>query len=242
MIPPGVEPAGHTHAFDVYTNPLHSGQDVSVEVVARALADSIGLFERIAVGLLIVFAIFGGVVRFRMQKWIERVQAEKVEKSEVAEKSGWNRRVSSRTVGITSLAGLIAFSIVGCYAYYPSPGEVLEEMRLARTEVLSGATSRDYRRVLLWIPILEEWSRKLEVGYALRSFDLRPYQQMQAHLLRKKLELLEHAIGHASLANEHAKGIAASKSEIDLNQELREIDQRRLEISFNAQRLALAFH
>ncbi len=65
---------------------------------------------------------------------------------------------------------------------------------------------------------------------------------MQAHLLRRKLELLEHAIEHASLANEHATGTTASKSEIDLAQELREIDQLRSEISFNAQRLARAFH
>ena len=145
-------------------------------------------------------------------------------------------------MGITCLAGLVAFSVVACYAYYPPPGEVLEEMRLARTEVLSGATSRDYQRVLRWIPILEEWSRKLEVGYALQYFDLRPYQQMQAHLLRKKLELLEHAIEHASQATEQTKGITASKSKIDLDQELREIDQLRSEISSNAQRLAGSFH
>ncbi len=49
-------------------------------------------------------------------------------------------------------------------------------------------------------------------------------------------------LGHASLANEHTKGTTASKSEIDLDQELREIDQLRSEISFNAQRLARAFY
>ena len=64
---------------------------------------------------------------------------------------------------------------------------------------------------------------------------------MQAHLLRKKLELLKHAIEHASLTNEHPKGITDSKSEIDLDQELREIDQLRSEISSNAQRLVRAF-
>jgi hypothetical protein len=107
---------------------------------------------------------------------------------------------------------------------------------------LSAAVSRDYKRALHWIPILEEWSRKLEVGYALRSFDLRPYQQMQTHLLRKKLELLEHAIEHASLANENDKGANDGKIEIDLDQELREIDQLRSEISANAGRLHRAFH
>jgi uncharacterized protein len=242
LIPPGVEPAGHTHAFDVYTNPLHSGQGLTLESVVGKLAESIGIVERIGVGVLLTLAIFGWVVRFRMHGWMERIEAVKTETPNATKQSGWNRPVSPRAVGITCLAGLVAFSVVACYAYYPPPGEVLEEMRLARTEVLSGATSRDYKRVLLWIPILEEWSRKLEVGHALRYFELRPYQQMQAQLLRKKLELLEHAIEHASLAKEKAKGVIASTSEIDLDQELREIDQLRTEISANAQRLARAFH
>lgn len=242
LVPPGVEPAGHTHAFDVYTNPLHSGQGLTAELVLGKLAESIGVVDRIGVGVLLVMVIFGWVVRLRLQRWMERQETEKIEAPKSTKHSGWNRPVSPRAVGITCLAGLVAFSVVACYAYYPSPREVLEEMRLARTEVLSGATSRDYKRVLLWIPILEEWSRKLEVGYALRHFDLRPYQQMQGHLLRKKLELLEHAIEHASIATEQAKGLAASKSEIDLDQELREIDQLRSEISLNGQRLSRAFH
>jgi hypothetical protein len=240
LIPPGIEPAGHTHAFDVYTNPLHSGQGLSVESVVSMLAESIGVVERIGVGVLLALAFCGWVVRIRMHRWIVRLETEKIE-AKATQQSGWNRPVSPRAVGVTCLAGLVAFSVVACYAYYPPPGEVLEEMRIARTEVLSGASSRDYKQALHWIPILEEWSRKLEVGYALRYFDLRPYQQMQAHLLRKKLELLEHAVEHASLANEHAKGSAANKSGIDLDQELREIDQLRSEISFNAQRLVRAF-
>jgi len=241
LIPPGVEPAGHTHAFDVYTNPLHSGQSVTAAFVVSKLAESIGLVERIGVGVLVALAIFGLVVRNKMHHWIERLQTEKIKTSKATDQSGWNRPVSPRAVGLICLAGLIAFSVVACYAYYPPPGEVLEEMRIARTEVLSGAVSRDYERALHWIPVLEEWSRKLEVGYALRYFDLRPYQQMQAHLLRKKLELLEHAIEHASQANKQSRGNPANKSEIDLDQELREIDQLRSEISLNAKRLADSF-
>ncbi len=122
------------------------------------------------------------------------------------------------------------------------PQGSLEEMRIARTEVLSGASSRDYQHALHWIPILEEWSRKLEVGYAIRSFELRPYQQMQAHLLRKKLELLEHAIEHASEASEAEKKGDSDGASINLAHELAEIDQLRSEISLNAQRQVNTFH
>lgn len=237
LIPPGVEPAGHTHAFDVYTNPLHSGQQVTTSEIARMLSDSIGLVDRIGAGVLVVMAIFGWLVRSRLHNWIEQLHHESIATSNAEEPTGWNSPVSPRTVGVTCLAGLIAFSIVACYAYYPAPAEVLEEMQLTRADLLTGASSRDFQRVLHWIPILEEWSRKLEVGYALRNFDLRPYQQMQAHLLRKKLELLEHATEHAAKAKDQPAG----KAEIDLDQELREIDQLRHEIAANSRRLARAF-
>ncbi len=151
--------------------------------------------------------------------------------------AGLDRHVSPRVVGVTCLVGLVAFSVVACYAYYPAPREVLEEMRLARVDVLSGVSSRDFEQTLHWIPILDEWSRKLEVGHALRHFELRPYQQMQAHLLRKKLELLEHAIEHAL----DAKNEATAASQIVLEEELQEAKVLATEISDNARRLSAAF-
>lgn len=194
LIPPGVEPAGHTHAFDIYTNPFHSGTALTLATLWDALSDNLGIFDSVNLGLvLLLFAIGVAVRRFVSDEAADAVP-EHAETHEPLPDQGWNRRVSARTVGLTCLGGLVAFSIVGCYAYYPAASEVLEEMRLARVEVLSGLTSRDYERTLHWIPILEEWSRKLEVGYALRKFELRPYQRMQAYLLRKKLELLEHEI------------------------------------------------
>ena len=141
----------------------------------------------------------------------------------------FDRRVSSRTVGLTCLVGLVAFSIVGCFAYYPGTSEVFEEMRHARTEVLSGVTSREYDRALHWIPILEEWSRKLEVGFAIRNFELRPYQQMQAYLLRKKLENLEHAI----------EAIGSDQELTEIQRE--HLDQLRKQILDNSKRIADAF-
>lgn len=151
--------------------------------------------------------------------------------------TGLNRHVSSRLVGTICLGGLVAFSIVSCYAYYPAPDEVLEEMRLARTEVLSGAASGDFKRTLHWIPILDEWSRKLEVGYAIRYFQLRPYQQMQAFLLRKKLELLEHAVEHAL----EAASKDTELGKIQFEEERQEIKALQVEISKNGRRLIDAF-
>jgi uncharacterized protein len=110
-------------------------------------------------------------------------------------------------------------------------------MRLARTEVLSAVSSSDYKHTLHWVPILDEWSRKLEVGFAIRNFQLRPYQQMQAFLLRKKLELLEHAVEHAMEASNKKTELG----ETQLQEELLEIKALRGELSKNARRLADAF-
>jgi uncharacterized protein len=236
LIPPGIEPAGHTHAFDVYTNPFHSGQTLTVGYLAKQLADSIGLLDRLGLGALLTLALIGAVARYGLSSWSESLETKVNPSPETAKQEGWDRNVSPRVVGLTSMAGLVAFSVVACFAYYPPPREVLEEMRIARTEVLTAASSRDYPRALQWIPILEEWSRKLEVGEALRSFELRPYQHMQAHLLRKKLELLEHAIEHAAEASKNP-----GDTMIDLRTELSEIDQLRKEISDNSQRILIAF-
>ena len=83
------------------------------------------------------------------------------------------------------------------------------------------------------------------MGYAIRHVELRPYQQMQTYLLRKKLELLEHAIEHAAEhAAEHAMDAAGGISPEELahlEEEREEIEKLRFEIAENAQRLSKAF-
>ena len=49
--------------------------------------------------------------------------------------------VSPNVVGGTLILGLIALSVVMCYAFYPSKEECLEEIRFIRADALSGATA-----------------------------------------------------------------------------------------------------
>lgn len=237
LIPPGVEPAGHTHAFDVYTSPFHSDEGISPTRLWDALTKNLSIFDAATIGLIAVILIGGLVSRTILRGKCDRLLERDPEKDPLdgmesktqPEATGWNQTVSSRTVGLTCLAGLVAVSVVGCYAYYPKPSEVLEEMRLARVEILSAVTSRDYEVAMHWIPILEEWSRKLEVGYTLRNFELRPYHQMQAYLLRKKLETLEHAVEPLSPEDELT------------TEQKNSLEELRTQIVENARRLRLAF-
>ncbi len=121
--------------------------------------------------------------------------------------------MSPAVVGLTGIVGLIALSVVGCYAYYPAANETLEEMRLARTETLTSATSGNVEGALRWLEVWEQWSRRLEVGTFIRKYELRPYQQMQGYLLRKKLELLEHELEHEELDHDEIRLLVTQLSQ-----------------------------
>lgn len=199
LIPPGIKPAGHTHAFDIYTNPFQPNTSLSYRLVKDTVANKIGIGElagMIGIGFLLVS---GGMIRWwtRGKVAVKRpVQSEKIGEEP---KYKFDRNVPPSVVGGTALIGLIAFSVVGCYAYYPAPEEVFEEMRLARAEALTGATSGEVKHAIQWIEIMDDWSRKLEVGAFIRRFELRPYQRIQGQILREKLELLEHELEHEEL-------------------------------------------
>ncbi|HBE67221.1 MAG TPA: hypothetical protein DDW52_03640, partial [Planctomycetaceae bacterium] len=241
LIPPGVEPAGHTHAFDIYTNPLHSGQSVSIEKIGGILEKTIGLADWIGAAVLGIVLIGGVVSRLAFNQQSETLlnPTDAPGDVEFAEK-GLHSEVSSASVGLTCLAGLVAFSIVGCFAYYPAPREVFEEMKYARTDVLTGVSSKDYTRALRYVPVLEAWTRRLEVGYAIRNFELRPYQQMQTYLLRKKLEELEHAIEHA-LEFKVAMEEGDSEAKLHYDEEMAEIEILKQGIVNSTPRLRTAF-
>lgn len=205
LIPPGIEPAGHTHAFDIYTNPFHTGMGVSAAQFSETLLKSVGFGEWASILALTLLAIGALVLRYVPQSRIDKIiGASTIEKPRTGRA---DMIVSPRVVGFTCIVGLVALSIVGCYAYYPPPSEALEEMRIARTETLGSANPREKKHSLEWIGVWDEWSRKLEVGYAIRRFELRPYQQAQGHLLRKKLELLEHELEHDPLEIEELRKV-----------------------------------
>ncbi|MGB0761622.1 MAG: permease, partial [Rubripirellula sp.] len=201
LIPPGVQPSSHTHAFDIYTNPIHHLDTSSADFAVQKLKEKFGLVEQIGVAVLGLLAIAGVVFRLLgldEQKLSSVTQLHNSGDSVSTEPNslGLDRIVGPNIVGATLLCGLIALSVVMCYAFYPSRDECLEEIKFIRADALSGATSGDYEHTKFWIPRWDEWSRRMEVGVYLRSGRVSPYQRMQGFLLRQKLDLLEHEIEH----------------------------------------------
>ena len=61
LIPPGVNPSPHTHAFDVYTNPIHHLDSSSADFAIAKLGEKFGLVEQIGVAML-GFLGFAGII------------------------------------------------------------------------------------------------------------------------------------------------------------------------------------
>jgi hypothetical protein len=190
LILPGAEPAGHTHAFDVYATPFASANGLTFDSIKTTTFRPLQIFEWAGFAVLVVFAL-GGLV-FRVTK----IDEQRFASENPTELASYDMIVSKSVLGVTMLAGLIAISVVGCFAYYPPPKVCLDEISVARGEAYSAARSGSVDLAIHWIEQIEDWSRKMEVGAFIRTGELRPYQRMQGKLIRKKLELLEHELEH----------------------------------------------
>lgn len=203
LVPPGVEPAGHTHAFDVYASPLSEFHELSAATIGDLVSKEMDISviaSLIALGIVAVFGLMFRLLRINEASLIASAKAgsfaSSMQAEDAAPRRGLDIIVPPGVIGATMLAGLVALSVVACYAYYPSPNECLEEISAARAECLSAANSGQVDHALFWLPVWEDWSRRLEVGTFIRTGQVRPYQRMQGYLIRKKLELLEHELEH----------------------------------------------
>jgi hypothetical protein len=173
------------------------------------LRESMDVSGAAALAALAIVVVFGiGLRAAGIDE--KRLANASVGANELTRARGFDIIVPRRVLGFTMLAGLVALSVVACFAYYPPPGECLEEIALARAECLSAANSGDTDHALFWLPVWEEWSRRLEVGTFLRHGEVRPYQRMQGYLIRKKLELLEHELEHEPLEPDEVRAAVRS--------------------------------
>jgi uncharacterized membrane protein YraQ (UPF0718 family) len=194
LYPSEIEPPGHTHAFDIYCRPFEHGSNGLVQTVLAKLKEDLHPFERVSLTVLALLGATGLVLkrldrRWRVEDWLERAQ-----EPDTRPASRLDVAIPGPVLGAIALAGLVALSGVGCFAYYPAPQEVFKEMYILRGEVLTAATSGNHGHAKHFIPIWDDWTRRLQVGVFLREGSLTPYRRMKAKVFRDRLELLKHAI------------------------------------------------
>ena len=190
LYPEGVEVAGHTHAFDMYTNPfptkLENAREITQHEIHKHWVNHEFGGTPILIGMTIIGAIFFLLERTTgLNQWL-------------AAKSDNTKRMDKVLPGwvVTSLTvvGLLFFSVAGCYLYYPAKHEALEEMTSFNIQAVSAAKTGNWEAAMKWIEFQQDLARRLEVGSFIRSGELSEYHRTKARILREHLELLKHEV------------------------------------------------
>lgn len=179
--------ADHTHAFDDYSAPFPSGSGGSAAVRAK-LAEKFGPLERpavygfgalLAVGLVLRRADRGG----RVERWLTTAAP-----PTARARAKWDVVIPGPVLGVLALLGLIAFSVVGAYLYYPDRQQCFEEMAAVHAEawvaVRTGKRDEAIRHLEHWDLV----TRKLQVGVYIRDLAVTADQARAADDLREELE------------------------------------------------------
>jgi len=193
LFPKDIEPANHTHAFDIYCQPFSGPLTTSYfEATKLKLERDISPFEWRPLWIFGLLILSGVILQIadrssKLEQWLEAAPPRQIAgRGDII--------VPGPVLGLLSLAGLVVLSVVGCFAYYPSPDECLEAMTDARVGALSAALSMDHTETKYWSERYDDWTRKLEVGAYLRHGELSDYHRWKARLLREQLETLEHEV------------------------------------------------
>jgi uncharacterized membrane protein YraQ (UPF0718 family) len=177
----------HTHAFDDYAAPFPHGQADAASFARAKLADRFGPLDRPAVYALAGLVAAGVVLRRldrggRVERWLTaRPPADRP-------RSGWDVTVPGPVLGAVALLGLVAFSVIGAYVYYPDRDQCLGQMFAVYADTAVAVNTGKTDEAVLH---LEQWDllvRKLEVGVFLREFGVTADQSRAAEGLREALE------------------------------------------------------
>lgn len=204
LYPKGVTPAGHTHAFDVYTHPFHVGQpgmwDMTRERLVEHQAKSGGAYGMRLLGILVLAGIVLRCLerRWNLETWFKN--------SGNTASSKWEVALPPWIIGMVACVGLIFISIFGAYLYYPKPESLLSDLSAVNTNCVIAARTGDWEAVDKWVGYCDDLSRRLEVGVFLRTGTISEFRRAKASAYREKLDTLRDdiAAGQRSDAPEQA--------------------------------------
>jgi uncharacterized membrane protein YraQ (UPF0718 family) len=189
----------HTHAFDEYSNPFPFGSNLDWSTVSDKLKQKAEVLELVALPLGIVTLLSGWVARwlrkqYHVERWLTRPPATP---SGVGK---YDITIPGPVLAGIALLGLVAFSILGAYIYYPNSEQTLNQLHALRADVaaaVAGARNPNAmeaaRKKAEAIRELEQMDlavRKLMVGVYIRQFRLSEEQKARADELREKLEAI----------------------------------------------------
>lgn len=202
LYPQGIEPADHTHAFDVYCRPYHATTTGIAGQTWTTLRQDTPIYEKLS--LVVLAILVGGGALLRVIDPHKTYEARLTTADVSTAATVWYERPAPLPVlGVLSLVSIVALSIVGCFAYYPRAREAFQEIGIAHAEGIGAAIAGEHSTAEKWLPAYEDWIRKLQVGIYLRGGRLSEFHRIKADLLLERLELLEHALAHGDRKEIH---------------------------------------
>ncbi|MCS6865333.1 MAG: permease [Gemmataceae bacterium] len=189
----------HTHAFDDYSNPFTSATDISWPILIDKLKQKAEVLEWVAMPLWVVAIVSGMVAR-----WLHRhYPVERWLTQQPATPSGVGKYdivIPGPVLAGIALLGLVAFSVLGAYIYYPDTEPALNQLHALRADVaaaVAGAqnphskeAARKRTEAIRELEQMDLAVRKLMVGVYIRRFRLSAEQKTTADTLREKLEAI----------------------------------------------------
>lgn len=192
------EEAGHTHAFDDWTSPF-AGSGAGWEAVRGKLLQKVEVLEPIALSGLLVLALLGaGLATFdrggKVEAWLTTAPP-----IEEGPRSVWKRDVPGPVLGLAVLLGVVVFSMVALYIYYPAPKEAFDEIVRVRTDAITAVRTGHKEEAIRQIQHWDLLTRKLQVGVFIRTGTMDAEVTKLTEDLRERLEELRDALLAGSL-------------------------------------------
>lgn len=190
LYPSGVQPSGHTHAFDSYTHPYTPAQE-NLFRQARSDLKDFRLKNDFGVSYLLLALILMGV-GFRMTR--TKLDLDSWYLVEQKSTGRFDIHLPGWFLGGITIVALIVASVIGTYLYYPPAEQLLAELRDINVNCVVAAKSKDWEGVKKWVPYCEDLSRRLEVGVYLREGKVSEFRSTIAALYRENLDALRDAV------------------------------------------------
>jgi hypothetical protein len=180
----------HTHAFDEWTSPFATGSQGDWQTVREKLLQKVEVLEPLSLCGLALLALVGLLARRlerhgRLEAWLTKAPLVRDEPVTV-----WNRNVPAPVLGLVVLAGLIAFSVIALYIYYPAPQEAFDEIVRIRAEAVTAVRSGQQEEAIRQIQYWDLLTRKLQVSVFIRTGRMVPEVTTATEDLRERLEEL----------------------------------------------------
>jgi uncharacterized membrane protein YraQ (UPF0718 family) len=194
------EEVSHTHAFDEWTSPFTSDSSANWRNVRDKVLQKIEVLEPVALGGLAILMLVGLVIqRLDPRRHLEAFLVKQPPRSD-RPVPVWNRDVPGPVLGVIALLGLVVFSVVALYIYYPAPNEAFAEIVRVRADAMVAVNTGHQEEAIRQIQQWDLLTRKLQVGVFIRTGRMDPEMTQITEDLRERLEELRDAL----LANDLA--------------------------------------